>query len=73
VIERYRLSQDGKQLDVDFKVSDPGAFTTEWSAHVGYVRDRQATFFEENACAENNGGHGIRREIEMPIAGKPDF
>ena len=71
VIERYRLSQDGKQLDVDFKVSDPGAFTTEWTAHVGYVRDKP--FFEENACAENNGGHGIRREIEMPIADRPDF
>ena len=66
VIERYRLSADGKQLDVDFKVSDPGAFTTEWAAHVGYVRDK--AFFEENACAENNGGHGIRREIDMPIA-----
>ena len=71
VIERYRLSPDKKRLELLFTVDDPGAFTTTWSAQTAYTRDKY--FFEENVCAENNGSHGLGREIDMPVDNTPDF
>src|SRR4029077_21107632 len=32
VIERFRIVEGGKALDVDAHVDDPGAFTTPWNA-----------------------------------------
>ena len=37
-IERFRLSDDGKRLEVRLHVEDPGAFTTPWNAMQQYRR-----------------------------------
>ncbi len=37
-IERYRMSDDGRRLEVSLHVEDPGAFTTPWDAVQRYRR-----------------------------------
>ena len=63
VVERYRLTDGGKMLQVFFTIEDPGAFTTPWSAIVNYPRVN-VTQIEEEVCAENNTYHGIT----VPVA-----
>lgn len=72
VVERYRLSADGKKIETLVTVDDPVAFTIPWSGRADYVRaDADWT---ENVCAENN-----QREFwpghSLPIAvdDTPDF
>ncbi|HEY4265373.1 MAG TPA: hypothetical protein VGM72_08650 [Micropepsaceae bacterium] len=71
VIERYRLIDEGKTLEVFFTVEDPGAFTTKWSAITRYPRVNVARI-EEEACAENNAGYGITVPVADfdPISGQ---
>lgn len=74
VVERYSLINGGERLSVLFTVSDPGAFTTKWSAIVRFKRAEDAETLQlapsgtmlEEVCAENNYG-------PIPIADKPDF
>jgi hypothetical protein len=72
VIERFKLSEDGKMLQVNFTVDDPGAFNAPWSGIVRYRRAAGAQGLTEQACAENNvsvlGGRNI-----TPTATKADF
>jgi hypothetical protein len=63
VVERYRLIDGGKTLEVFFTIEDPGAFTTKWSAIVKYPRVTVAKI-EEEVCAENNTFHGLT----IPVA-----
>ena len=63
VVERYRLIDGGKALEVFFTVEDPGAFTSTWSAIVKYPRVAGAKI-EEEVCAENNTFHGLT----IPVA-----
>jgi hypothetical protein len=63
VVERYRLIDGAKTLEVFFTVEDPGAFTTIWSAITRYPRVNVERI-EEEACAENNVGYGIT----VPVA-----
>jgi hypothetical protein len=71
VIERFKLSNEGKALQVTFTVDDPGAFNAPWSAGVRYQQARApATLFEE-PCAENNSVN--LAEVSAPIATKADF
>ena len=77
VVERYHLSPD-RQLEIQFTVDDPGAFTTPWSARVRLV-NRPRTWDEE-ICAENNRfvgtvtvGGKIMTTIPTPTANKADF
>ncbi len=72
VVERYRLSQDGKVLEVRFTVNDPGTFTSEWNAVQRYYRIPLPGGFRENICAENirNGPEG---EYAVPMDDTPDF
>jgi len=70
VIERYRVTENGL-LETHFRVSDTGAFTTEWSARQIYQRSAPDTSFRENICADN-----VRAEIgEYPVPTDltPDF
>src|SRR6185436_9223191 len=53
VIERFRLADDGKTIDVSIKVEDPGAFNMAWSARQTYHRAEEAPMLE-TICAENN-------------------
>jgi hypothetical protein len=70
VVERFRLIE-GKALEVNFTVDDPGAFNMPWSASKRWKRV-QAPLAEES-CAENNANY-FNYEVEpLPQADKPDF
>ena len=72
VIERFHMVDDGKMLEVNVHVEDPGAFTTPWNAIQRYRRmDRNP--FIENVCAENNDDHFHQGIEPMPEAARPDF
>jgi hypothetical protein len=72
VIERYRLADGGKSLDVDVRVEDPGAFTTAWNARQHYHRSTAGPMGEK-VCAENNQ-NWFGYDVEpIPQAKNPDF
>jgi hypothetical protein len=68
VVERYKLVDDGKTLQVTFRVEDPDTFYEPWSA-INNFRRVQMPWHEE-ACAENNQ-HLF--DYHIPIANKADF
>ena len=68
VVERYKLIDDGKTLQVTFRVEDPDTFYQPWSA-IGRLRRVQMPMHEEH-CAENNQN---LFDYHIPIANKPDF
>ena len=70
VVERYRITNDGKTLQDYFTVEDPGAFTTPWAGVLNYSRARVSQV-EEEVCAENNRGLPIPIEAVDPISGRP--
>jgi hypothetical protein len=70
VVERYRR-RDADNLDVTVQVDDPGAFTTPWSAQVGYHKDDDPWL--EVACAENNVDAATGKLYAMPTAARSDF
>ena len=81
VVERYRLSPDGKTIDVDVHFEDPGAFTTPWNARQHYARSDKGPI-EEAICAESAGrgtdifNWGLTHAAElapMPQDDTPDF
>ena len=72
VTERYKLSADGKTLDLSIQVEDPGAFNTTWSARQTYRRRPQPVMLEA-VCAENNVDFFSQGYIPVPEAAKPDF
>jgi hypothetical protein len=68
VVERYRLINNGRTLEVRFAVEDPNAFTMPWSATVEYQHSPAAvTNITEEPCAENNRG------VRTPTDETPDF
>jgi hypothetical protein len=72
VVERFHLIDDGKTLEVNVHVEDPGAFTMPWNAIQRYRRTNSGPL-SEVVCAENNDDH-FRHGLEpMPEADKPDF
>ena len=71
VVERFKLTNAGKALEVNLTVEDPGAFTMPWSAIQRYRRADQAML--ESNCAENDTNY-FNLDLEpMPQAEKPDF
>src|SRR5262252_10059514 len=67
VIERYRIVDGGKALDVSVHVEDPGAFTRPWNARQHYRRASDGPLVE-SSCAENNIGF-LQYEIDpIPTA-----
>jgi hypothetical protein len=68
VVERYRLINNGRTLEVRFTVEDPNAFTRPWSGTVEYQRSpANVTLITEERCAENNRG------VDHPVDETPDF
>jgi len=72
VVERFRMVNDGKTLEVNVHVEDPGAFTTPWDAIQRYRRVEHAPMMEV-VCAENNGDVFHQDLDPMPQADRPDF
>jgi hypothetical protein len=71
VVERYKLVDGGKAIEVLITVDDPGAFTTPWSALQRFRRvPREWT---EDICAENNFDFLQYEVTPLPHADKPDF
>ena len=69
VVERWKMIDDGKMLEVGIKVEDPDAFNAPWSAIQRYRRAQPRQLGEE-ACAENNE-HLF--DYRIPVADKADF
>ncbi len=72
VVERFRLTEGGKTLEVLVTVDDPGAFNMPWSA-VQVYRLRYRGDWDDDICAENNGSYFNYAMTPMPQANKPDF
>jgi hypothetical protein len=68
VVERYKLIDGGKTLQVTFRIEDPDTFYQPWSA-IGKLRRVQMPMHEE-AYAENNQN---LFDYHIPVANKPDF
>jgi hypothetical protein len=77
VIERYRLNNDRKGIEITITVDDPGAFTMPWKAKVDWRAGTppRSDHWEEDICADNGDGYGFdpNQLIPMPHADKPDF
>jgi hypothetical protein len=71
VVERFRLVDGGRALEVNFTVDDPGAFNMPWSASKRWRRTKAP--LTEEVCSENNASY-FNYEVEpLPHADKPDF
>jgi hypothetical protein len=68
VLERWKLVEDGKFLEVRFVVDDTDTFFEPWSGAQRYRRVRE--MMTEQVCAENNKA---LFDYHMPVAAKPDF
>jgi hypothetical protein len=72
VLERFKMIEGGKTLQVSFTVDDPGAFNAAWSGIVMFHRSASVLPLTEEPCAENNLDHP-GNSFDIPIAEKPDF
>ena len=66
VVERFKLVDDGKAMQVNITFDDPDAFNAPWSVMQRY--DRIQRPMAEEICAENN-----QQFFPIPVANKPDF
>ena len=73
VVERYRIADGGRAMEVQFTVEDPNAFTTPWSAMVRYQRNARQQVLEEEICAEYNFDVVTKEMFPIPVAETPDF
>jgi len=73
VVERFKLINGGKTLEVSIHVEDPGAFNMPWSARQTFNLTRSGKL-EEAICAENNFAFDVYAAVaEIPKADRPDF
>jgi hypothetical protein len=68
VVERFKLTDNGRVMQVDITFEDPDAFTAPWSVMQRY--DRIERPMAEEICAENNQ-HLF--DYHIPVASNPDF
>ena len=71
VVERYKLADGGKAIEISIEVDDPGAFTTKWTARQRWVRLEEPMY--EVHCNENNEDVFNIYPMPSPRAEKPDF
>jgi len=71
VVERYKLSADGKALDVVVKVEDPDTFNEP--LYMARRWNKVPNQRLEMVCAENNGDHFGGNLFPIPRANTPDF
>ena len=72
VVERFKLIESGKILQVGIEVEDPGAFTMKWRAVQRFKRWTEGPM-APSACAENNFDYFTYKVEPIPQAAKPDF
>jgi hypothetical protein len=68
VVERWRMVEDGKAMEVVFKVEDPDTFYAPWTAMRRFRRVDQP--YVEQICAEGNRN---LFDYKIPVADKSDF
>jgi hypothetical protein len=68
VVERFKLVDGGKAMQVDITFDDPDAFNAPWSVMQRY--DRIERPMDEQICAENNQ-HLF--DYHIPVANNADF
>jgi hypothetical protein len=72
VVERFKITDGGKTLDISFTVEDPGTFYKPWGARRPRFRV-QGESLTEDACASNNDDIFNQGFDPVPTAEKPDF
>jgi len=72
VVERFRLTGDGKILEVQIAMEDPVAFTAPWVVMQKYRRVA-AEPLTESICAENNVNFFNEDVTPIPTAATADF
>jgi hypothetical protein len=77
VVERFRVVNGGKGLDVSFTVDDPGTFYRPWGARRPRYRsadvENPSGRMEEDTCAANNDDKFAQGFEPVPRADTPDF
>jgi len=68
VVERWRMVDDRRAMEVTFTVEDPDTYYEPWTGMRRYRRVTQR--FMEDICAENNQ-HLF--DYKIPVADNPDF
>jgi hypothetical protein len=68
VVERWKLVEDGKTLEVTFTVDDPDTYNAPWTAQQRY-RQAQGPMTEQ-VCAE---GNLYLFDWGLPVDDRPDF
>jgi len=71
VIERFKLSADGKAIEALVKADDPEAFNEP--IFMVQTWRKVANLLLETVCAENNVDHFGQNLIPIPEATRPDF
>jgi hypothetical protein len=71
VVERYKISADGKMLEAAVKVEDPETFNEPLYMLKRWRKVNNQML--ETVCAENNGDHFSHNLFPIPEAKTPDF
>jgi hypothetical protein len=71
VVERYKISADGKMLEAAVKVEDPETFNEPLYMLKRWRKVNNQML--ETVCAENNGDHFSHNLFPIPQANAPDF
>lgn len=72
VVEHYKITDSGGKVQIAIDVSDPGAFTTPWSATQRWRRVEREPL-PEVVCNETGEDYFQQHGVPMPIASKADF
>src|SRR5262245_4063370 len=72
VVERWRTIDNGRKLEAEVTVEDPGAFTTPWKGTRIWQKVNRGPMIE-SVCAENNENFFNLDEYPMPQAKVADF
>ena len=79
VVERYRLTNGGKNIEIVFTVEDPGAFNMSWKAKVDFERGygaRSGGPWVESICADGPHDYFADQKsgaVPIPEAETSDF
>lgn len=72
VVERFRMTNDGKELEATIHVEDGGAFTTPWNAIQRWRRVEPGSLYER-FCADSHTNFFNQDIDPIPEARTPDF
>jgi hypothetical protein len=72
VIERFRMINDGKSMEVNIRVEDPGAFNMPWTARSTWRRVHPGMLIED-LCEPNNVFYFGYDVVPLPTAETADF